>query len=59
MIVRQRDVFSAKQLHDIVLDKARSVVIPENDTNNTQCKYGLKELNRNRAKGNPQTIKLL
>jgi hypothetical protein len=59
VIVRQRDVFSAKQLHDIVLDKARSVVIPGNDTNNTQCKYGLKELNRNRAKGNPQTIKLL
>jgi hypothetical protein len=59
VIVRQRDVFSAKQLHDIVLDKARSVVIPGNDTNNTQCKYGLKELNRNRTKGNPQTIKLL
>lgn len=59
MIVRQRDVFSAKQLHDIALEKARSVVIPGNDTNNTQCNYGLKKLNRNRAKGNPQTIKTL
>ena len=59
VIVRQGDVFSAKQLHDIALEKARSVVILGNDTNNTQCKYGLKEHNRNRAKGNPQTIKTL
>ncbi len=59
VIVRMGDVFSSKQLNDISLSKARSVIILGNDINNTACKYEVKEQIEKHAKGNSQTIKTL
>lgn len=59
VIVREGDVFSSKQLHDISLEHAKSVVILGNDINNTVCKFEQKELNDERSKGNSQTVKTL
>ncbi|MBQ9428077.1 MAG: hypothetical protein IJU41_00885 [Clostridia bacterium] len=47
-VVREGDVFSSKQLHDISLENARSVVILGSDAKNTETE-----------KGNAQTIKTL
>ncbi len=59
VIVREGDVFSSKQLNDISLAKARSVIILGNDINNTACKYELKELVEGNGRGNSQTVKTL
>ncbi len=59
VIVRLGDVFSSKQLNDISLSKARSVIILGNDINNTACKYEVKERIEENGRGNSQTIKTL
>lgn len=59
VIVREGDVFSSKQLSDISLEKARSVVILGNDINNTICKFEHRERIEEMGRGNSQTIKTL
>lgn len=59
VIVRLGDVFSSKQLSDISLSKARSIIILGNDINNTACKYEVKERIEEHARGNSQTIRTL
>lgn len=59
VIVREGDVFSSKQLNDISLERARSVIILGNDINNTICKFEHKELLEDMGRGNAQTIKTL
>ncbi|MBQ8682906.1 MAG: hypothetical protein IJ518_00135 [Clostridia bacterium] len=59
VIVREGDVFSSKQLHDISLEQARMVIVLGNDINNTLCKFEHKELTEQKMRGNAQTIKTL
>ena len=59
VVVREGDVFSSKQLRDISLENARSVVILGNDINNTICKFEQREKYEENSKGNAQTIKTL
>ncbi|MBE5997628.1 MAG: hypothetical protein E7240_09850 [Lachnospiraceae bacterium] len=59
VIVREGDVFSAMQLHDICLEKARSCVILGNDINNTLCKFETKERLEELSRGNSHTLKTL
>ncbi len=59
VIVREGDVFSSKQLNDISLEKAKSVIILANDINNTICKFEHKERIEENSRGNSQTIKTL
>ncbi len=59
VIVREGDVFSSKQLNDISLDKAKTVIILGNDINNTLCKFDHKEKLEASSRGNSQTIKTL
>ncbi len=59
VIVREGDVFSSKQLNDISLSKARSVIILGNDINNTICKFEHKDRIEESSRGNSQTIKTL
>ena len=59
VIVREGDVFSSKQLHDISLEHAKTTIILGNDVNNTICKFEHKERLDDQSRGNPQTIKTL
>lgn len=59
VILREGDVFSSKQLHDLSLEHASSVVILGNDVNNTVCRFGQREHADKMKKGNAQTIKTL
>ena len=59
VLVREGDVFSSKQLQDISLERARSIIILGNDINNTICKFEHREWADNMGKGNSQTIKTL
>lgn len=59
VIVREGDVFSSKQLHDISLERAKIVIILGNDINNTVCKYEQEDLSEINSKGNSHTIKTL
>lgn len=59
VMVRQGDVFSSKQLNDISLERARSVIILGNDINNTICKFEHKERIDESSRGNSQTVKTL
>lgn len=59
VIVREGDVFSSKQLHDISLEYARMIVILGNDVNNSSCKYEVMEKLDEKGKGNSQTVKTL
>ncbi len=58
-IVREGDIFSSKQLHDIALSRARSVIILGNDITGSVCRFGQRERIEENAKGNIQTIKTL
>lgn len=58
-IVREGDTFSTKQLNDISLAHAKSIIILGNDINNSVCKYDLESRQTSQDKGNPQTIKAL
>ena len=59
VIVREGDVFSTKQLEDISLKHARSIVILGGDINNTVCKFETRERLDLQKKGNALTIKTL
>lgn len=59
VVVREGDVFSSKQLRDISLEHAKTVIILGNDINNTVCKYEYRERIDDQSKGNSQTIKTL
>lgn len=59
VLVREGDVFSSKQLQDISLENARSIIILGNDLNNTLCKFEHQEWLEKKSRGNPQTIKTL
>lgn len=59
VMVREGDVFSSKQLSDISLERARSVVILGNDINNSVCKFENIERREELGRGNSQTIKTL
>ena len=59
VIVREGDVFSSKQLRDISLERAKTVVILGNDINNTVCKFEHRDRLEENSKGNSQTIKTL
>ena len=59
IMIREGDVFSSKQLHDISLEKARSVVILGNELADSACKFEAKEYAELQGKGNTQTIKTL
>lgn len=59
VLVREGDVFSSKQLKDVSLDKARSVIILGSDESEAICKYRVKEINEDLERGNSRTIKTL
>lgn len=59
VIVREGDVFSSKQLHDISLERARMVIILGSDINNSICKYEHQDSLEGISKGNSHTIKTL
>lgn len=62
VILREGDVFSSKQLHDISLEQARAVVILGEDINklrNTADRNALQENASAENQGNAQTIKTL
>ena len=59
VVVREGDVFSSKQLHDISLERARAVVILENTISNSECKVERRDKLEEIGKGNSQTVKTL
>lgn len=59
VIVREGDVFSSRQLKDICLEKARTVIILGNEVSSSNCYYEQKEKKEDQSKGNSQTIKTL
>ena len=59
VIVREGDVFSSKQLRDISLEKARTVIILGDEYNETTCTYQKQEQMSEFGKGNSQTVKTL
>ncbi len=56
-IVRRGDAFSSKQLFDISLDKAKTVIILGKDDQNSVCRFELAE--RSEQRGNALTVKTL
>lgn len=59
VLVREGDTFSTKQLHDISLERAKSIIILGSDINNTLCKYDYQTRLAEQDRGNPQSIKAL
>lgn len=59
VIIREGDVFSSKQLRDISLERAKTVIILGNDINDRVCKYELRENQELLSRGNSQTVKTL
>lgn len=59
IVVREGDVFSSKQLFDISLHRASSVVILGEEINSSICKYAVSEKSDKFDKGNSLTIKTL
>ncbi len=59
VIVREGDTFSTKQLMDVSIDKASSIIILGNDVNNTLCKFEARSIIEDYEKGNPQVVKTL
>ena len=60
VIVREGDVFSSKQLHDISVETAKAVIILGNDINNNGlCRVEYREKLEANGKGNSQTVKIL
>ena len=59
LVVREGDTFSYKQLTDISLERAKSVIILGNDMNNNVCKYDYIMKKDENKKGNQLTIKTL
>jgi hypothetical protein len=59
VIVREGETYSTKQLNDISLSMAKSVIILGDDISNTLCKFDYKERITRLEKGNANTIKTL
>ena len=59
VVVREGDVFSTKQLEDISLRHAKSVVILGSDVINSVCKFETRDRLEAQKKGNALTIKTL
>ena len=59
VLVREGDVFSAKQLRDISLENARTIIILGSDTTRSGCKYENREWMDRNDRGNSQTVKTL
>lgn len=59
VVVREGDVFSSKQLSDISLEHAKTVIILGNDIHNSDCTYEQQEQNEKLYRGNAHTIKTL
>lgn len=59
VIVREGDVFSSKQLRDVSLDRAKSVIILGSDESDAVCKYLSKENAEELTRGNARTVKTL
>ncbi|MDR0405308.1 MAG: hypothetical protein LBH54_00795 [Clostridiales bacterium] len=59
IIVREGDTYSTKQLNDICLEQAKSVIILGDDISNTLCKFDYQERIDRLEKGNANTIKTL
>ena len=58
-IVREGDTFSLKQLSDISVKHARSVIILNSDRNRTLCRYETEDERERYMKGNSSLIKTL
>lgn len=58
VIVREGDVYSIKQLQDLAINKARSVIILGADNGKDMCEFA-KENARDNSRGNSQTVKIL
>ena len=59
VLVREGDVYSAKQLRDVCVDQADAVMILGADINNSVCRYQQKARADEHARGNAQTVKTL
>ncbi len=59
VIVREGDVFSTKQLEDISIKRAKSVVILGADVSGSGCRYETKERTETMKRGNALTVKTL
>ncbi len=59
VLVREGDTFSTKQLNDISIKHAKTIIILGNDVNNTVCKYEHSSKSAERERGNPQSLKAL
>lgn len=59
VIIREGDVYSARQLKDVCLEKAKTVIILGNEMSSGICQYEKREKIETQAKGNSQTIKTL
>ncbi|MGM9606553.1 MAG: hypothetical protein ACI3XJ_03500 [Oscillospiraceae bacterium] len=59
VVVRQGDTFSTKQLNDISLGQARTVIILSRDVIHSVCKMEVDYRQEMYTRGNPQTVKTL
>ena len=59
VIVRQGDTYSTKQLSDISLSQAASVILLTKEFQNDACRYGSTERKEQLEKGNANTVKTL
>ena len=59
VIVREGDVYSSKQLNDISIKRAKTVIILGEDLSYSLCKYENKERLERFDQGNSQTVKTL
>ena len=59
IIVREGDIFSSKQLNDISLYKAASVIILGDEMSDVTCKYQLNDRAERYGSGNFMTVKAL
>jgi hypothetical protein len=59
VFVREGDTFSTKQLNDISISKAKTVIILHRDIQNGSCKYDYEEMLAQRENGDSLTVKTL
>jgi len=59
VLVREGDVFSSKQLRDISLERAQSIIILSNEVRSTSCRFENRDLSERHGRGNSQTVKTL
>ncbi|MBQ8975231.1 MAG: hypothetical protein IJ072_05870, partial [Oscillospiraceae bacterium] len=59
VIVREGETYSTKQLNDLSLSQANTVILLSKDYKSSICKFGSEELRQEREKGNANTVKTL